>query len=63
MHLGSMRFTRVVSIYCVETGALKNELVEGVDYNLLPEEAWQLLTSWYGLAENPSPTTTNEISR
>ncbi|KAL9933734.1 hypothetical protein V8E36_007392 [Tilletia maclaganii] len=35
------------------TPNLKIPVQEGVDYELLPEEAWQLLASWYGV-QGPS---------
>ncbi|KAG8962422.1 CSN-associated deubiquitinating enzyme Ubp12 [Tulasnella sp. 408] len=31
-----------------KAGELKSALIEGVDYELLPEEAWNLLVDWYG---------------
>ncbi|KAE8238663.1 hypothetical protein A4X13_0g8425, partial [Tilletia indica] len=35
------------------TPHLRIPVEEGIDYELLPEEAWQLLASWYGI-EGPS---------
>lgn len=35
------------------TGALKEVIIEGTDYELVPEAAWKLLEEWYGPCEHP----------
>ena len=37
------------------SSTLKNQLMEELDYFLLPEAAWKMLTSWYGLSQNSRP--------
>jgi len=34
---------------------LKNHLMEGVDYELLPVEAWESLLNWYGMVDGSVP--------
>ena len=34
---------------------LKDHLMEELDYTLVPEPAWNLLVSWYGLSEESRP--------
>ena len=34
-----------------KSGTLRGHLMEELDYSLLPETAWNKLTSWYGLLE------------
>ena len=31
---------------------LKEHLIDGLDYNLLPEDAWFKLASWYGVTSD-----------
>lgn len=35
--------------------AIKEHLIEELDYILLPKEAWDKLISWYGLSEHQKP--------
>lgn len=31
---------------------MKENLIDGLDYNLVPEEAWHKLVSWYGISSD-----------
>ena len=35
--------------------ALREHLMEELDYSLLPEAAWSKLISWYGLSQGSRP--------
>ena len=39
-------------LFCVDGVALKQHLIDELDYNLLPEEAWFKLVSWYGVTSD-----------
>lgn len=39
----------------VESGALKEHLMEELDYSLVPESAWNKLLSWYGISNTSRP--------
>ena len=39
----------VISFSVADGCTLKEHLIDELDYNLLPEEAWFKLTSWYGV--------------
>lgn len=38
-----------------ETQALKEHLIDELDYVLVPTEAWNKLVSWYGCLEGQKP--------
>ncbi|XP_076078231.1 ubiquitin carboxyl-terminal hydrolase 15-like isoform X1 [Mytilus galloprovincialis] len=39
----------------VEEGKLKEHLIDELDYQLVPEEAWGKIMSWYGMIEGQTP--------
>ncbi len=38
-----------------QSQALKDHLMEELDYSLMPESAWHKLFAWYGLSEGSQP--------
>ena len=54
LHLAYISFdASFINSFSVETGRqLRDHLMEKLDYFLIPESAWNMLTSWYGLARN-----------
>ena len=38
-----------------QSDVLKDHLMEELDYALVPEAAWELLHSWYGLSQGSKP--------
>ena len=54
-------FTNVESFYnfCIPSGStqeiLKDHLLEELDYDLLPKQAWDFLVSRYGLSQGSQP--------
>ena len=45
----------IIIILDFTTGALKEHLMEELDYFLLPESAWNKLSSWYSVSEGSRP--------
>ena len=45
----------VVSGKGAESDALKEHLMEELDYSLVPEAAWNKLVTWYGVSETSRP--------
>ena len=37
------------------SGTLKDDLMEELDYSLLPEPAWLKMRAWFGLSEDSQP--------
>ena len=45
----------VFIVFLLESGSLKQHLTETFDFGLLPEIAWKLLVSWFGVVDGQSP--------
>lgn len=41
-----------MTFHLVDGCTLKEHLIDELDYNLLPEEAWSKLVSWYGMTSD-----------
>lgn len=53
-----MQWIIILALICLadqETQALKDHLIDELDYVLVPTEAWNNLVSWYGCLEGQRP--------
>lgn len=59
MYALSHTFDRCLSLSCTvldgDVLAIKEHLIDELDYILVPTEGWNKLVSWYGLTEGQEP--------
>lgn len=55
MALLKFMFFCICSILDGDSQALKEHLIDELDYILVPTEGWNKLVSWYGLTESQEP--------
>ena len=50
-------YTCILLLYILDTAedGLKEDLMEELDYSLVPEEGWVKLVEWYGMAPGSRP--------
>ena len=45
----------IVCLLDLKHELLKDHMIEGLDYSLVPEEGWKKFVSWYGIEEASRP--------